>query len=407
MTEVFLSTGLLTLLLLTLTLLVVTARALLMPSGPVKITVNEMTVIQGRRGDKLLTALKEGGLEIPSACAGAGTCGLCRVRLISGSGPALATETARLSPAEIRRGMRLACQTVMRGPMSVAVPDEVLTAETFRCEVLSATVLAPLIREVVLRLPETAAFGPRPGSFVQVTAPPFALEFSEIIIPPAFEEIWMRLGWRGLRANCNISTKRAYSLANRPQDADTIVLNIRLAVPPSGQAETVPPGIVSSYLFAVSPGDFIEITGPFGTFGARDTSREMVFIGGGVGMAPLRSIIHHQLECKKTNRRISFWYGARSATDAFYTQEFRDLASRHENFTYCLALSEPGNDTEKCDQKGFIHEVAFEHYLKDHPAPETCEYYLCGPPLMIQAVRAMLARLGVKDDMIYFDDFGG
>lgn len=405
MTEILLSSGLLIALLLALTIFVMTARSILVPSGPVKVTVNDTTEIWGQCGDKLLSVLKDGGLEIPSACAGAGTCGLCRVQLVDGSGPPLATETSRLSPTEIREGTRLACQTVLRGPLSVVVPDDVLSAETITCELLSARMLAPLIREIVLRVPESAGFEPRAGSFVQITAPPYSRDFSQVSLTPEIEQIWTRMGWRKLHAEADSPTIRAYSLANRPQDRGTIVLTVRLAIPPGGSND-IPPGIVSSYLFLLAPGDKLEVSGPFGTFGAQDTNREMVFIGGGVGIAPLRAIIHDQLERAKTTRRMSFWCGARSETDAFYDDELRELDARHENFTYRLALSEPANDQTMGALQGFIHEVAFDQYLRGHPAPGECEYYLCGPPLMIQAVRSVLARLGVEDEMIFFDDFG-
>ncbi len=257
----------------------------------------------------------------------------------------------------------------------------------------------------MLDLPTGALFDPRPGSFVQVAAPAYALEFTSLDVAPVFEDTWQRLGWRGLKIATDTPVTRAYSMANTPADVHRVVLTIRLAVPPPGKGD-LPPGVVSSWLFSLKTGDAVDISGPFGSFGAQDTDREMVFIGGGVGMAPLRSIIHDQLERVGTTRQMSYWYGARSPADAFYVETFEALARAHPNFSFVLGLSEPGPETP-ATHAGFIHEVVLREYLKDHPAPEDCEYYLCGPPLMIQAVRAMLDNLGVEDEMIFFDDFGG
>lgn len=407
MIEVLISTAIFTAIILTLTLLVIAARAIFVPTRVVTITVNDTTRVQGKTGEKLLVALKAGGLHVPSACAGAGTCGLCRVRLTDGAEPPLATERARLGAAELRDGMRLACQTVVRGPLSVAVPQEVLAAQVMLCDVVSARMLAPLVRELVLSVPSGAPFDPRPGAFVQVTAMPYNLDFTQIEVNPDYRDIWDRLGWRNLSAGTNAPTTRAYSIANTPADTGRIVLVVRLALPPPTEAEKVPPGIVSSFLFGLKPGAQVHVTGPFGEFAARESGNEMVLIGGGVGMAPLRAIIHDQLTRKNTTRRISYWYGARSEIDAFFSEEFRDLARTHGNFSFHLALSESESGLSGRSHIGFVHEVAFENYLKDHPAPENCEYYLCGPPLMIEAVSAMLDALGVPEEMIFFDDFGG
>lgn len=407
MTEILLATALLTTLILLLSVGVIGARQILAPSRPAQVTVNNKTVLRGITGQKLLATLREGNIPIPSACAGAGTCGLCRVRISGEVGDPMPTELARLNRAEIRDGLRLACQFVVRGPLDVQVPDAFLSAETLSCTVSSTKMLAPLIKEIILQLPEGASFDPRPGAFAQIMAPAFKLDFSNIVVDTAHEALWQRLGWRDLRIVSDTPVTRAYSMANTPADAHHVVLTIRLAVPPPGASSDVPPGVVSSFLFAVKPGDGVDISGPYGDFGARDTDREMVFIGGGVGMAPLRSIIHDQLERHHTDRKISYWYGARSQTDAFYVAAFQALAKRHSNFRFALALSDPDPNQKTEAYTGFIHEVALREYLNDHPAPEDCEYYLCGPPLMINAVRAMLDSIGVEDDMIYFDDFGG
>jgi len=405
MTEILLATGLLTTLILLLSFGVIAARRILAPSRPVEVTVNETTTLAGFTGQKLLATLKEGDIPIPSACAGAGTCGLCRVTITGDAGEPLPTELARLSRAEVHDGVRLACQTVVRGAMSVEVPQEFLSAETLTCRVASTTMLAPLIKEIILKLPDGTSFDPRPGAFAQIIAPAFTLKFADIAVDPTHEALWQRLGWRNLKAGSDAPVTRAYSMANTPADAGHVVLTIRLAVPPPGA--DVPPGVVSSYLFGAKAGDPVDISGPYGDFGARNTDREMVFIGGGVGMAPLRSIIHDQLERVGTTRKMSYWYGARSQSDAFYVSAFRALESAHPNFRFALALSDPDPEQETDAYTGFIHEVALREYLAAHPEPEDCEYYLCGPPLMIHAVRAMLDNIGVEDDMIFFDDFGG
>lgn len=405
MTEVLLSTGFFVVLVVVLSLAVLAARRVLLPSRPVAVTVNGREQITGQTGDTLLAILRDGGLAIPSPCGGRGTCGLCRVTVPDAAGAVLPAERTRLSAAEIADGLRLSCQLRVRGPLEVTVPDDYMSATPMACEVVSNRMLAPLIREVVLRVPGDAEFEPRPGSFVQVTAPPYELDFAALDVDPAYAEVWDAFGWRTLVSRVRDSTTRAYSLANRPEDRGLVVMNIRLAVPPPGAGPEVPPGIVSSYLFGLAPGETVEVSGPFGDFGAQETGREMVFIGGGVGMAPLRAIIHDQLERLGTERTMSFWYGARSGTDAFYLDEFRDLAGRHPNFRFTVAYSDPGPE-DADGQTGFIHEVVLRDYLGDHPAPEDCEYYLCGPPLMIHAVLAMLDSLGVEEDAIFFDDFG-
>lgn len=407
MSEIALATLLLIVLVLALTALVMTARAVLLPSGPVAITINANTQIIGTTGEKLLTILNDAGIAVPSACAGAGTCGLCKVRILRGGGEVLPTEMGRLPRQEIKLGMRLACQLVVRDPLSVDVPEDILAAGSWECMVVSNIMLAPLIKEVVLKLPEDREFAFRAGSFVQVTAPAYSLDFADIDIAERHEQAWQRFGWRALGVKNTTPVSRAYSIANTPADTGYVVLNIRLAVPPPGAEEGTPPGLVSSFLFGLNPGDIVNLSGPFGEFQVQDTDREMVFIGGGVGMAPLRAMIFDQLERVGTGRKISFWYGARTGADLFYAEAFDQLAQRHENFDWRVALSNPTPDDNGTGKTGFIHDVVFEAYLKDHPTPEACEYYLCGPPLMIDAVIAMLADIGVEDDAIFNDDFGG
>lgn len=405
MTEIALGSLLLTSLILLLTLSVVLIRSVLLPSKPAILTVNGTTRIETRTGTRLLLALSDNDIHVPAACAGAGTCGLCRVRVTRGGGEVLPTETARLSRTELRDGMRLACQVALRGDIEVDVAEDLLNAENYECHVHSIRHLTPLICEITLALPD----GVRPdivtGSFVQITVPAFSLDFADLDIPEAHHSIWKSL--RTLAVKSSNPTTRAYSIANRPIDSadGRLVLDIRLALPPPSIANA-PPGIVSSWLFGLSQGDPVNICGPFTSFQARSSSAEMVFIGGGVGMAPLRAIIFDQLERLGTNRKISYWYGARSQTDLFYQDEFDALATNHPNFNWTIALSDPKPEDNWTGTTGFVHQVVFEQYLKNHPNPEACEYYLCGPPLMIRAVMAMLEDAGVDKNNIFNDDFG-
>lgn len=406
MMEILLATALLTLLMLLLTGAVIAARAVLLPARPVTITVNERMTVAGATGEKLLSILARAGIPIPSACGGLGTCGQCRVRVPGSGHEPLPTEVASLGLSQVRSGMRLACQVVVRGPLSIELPEDILAAEHWRSRVISNRMLAPLIKELVLDMPPDRDFVFRAGAFVQVTAPPYALDFADVDIAEAYSQVWNELGWHRLQVDSRASVSRAYSIANTPAEKDRVVLNIRLAVPPPGASESVPPGIVSSFLFSLRPGAAVDLAGPFGDFQACETGREMVFVGGGVGMAPLRAIIFDQLERIGTTRKLSYWYGARSGAEVFLKEEFDRLARDHENFTWTVALSDPTPGEDWRGATGFIHEVLFKRYLKDHPAPEDCEYYLCGPPLMVQAVVAMLEGLGVDDDAIFFDDFG-
>ncbi|MGB3277596.1 MAG: NADH:ubiquinone reductase (Na(+)-transporting) subunit F [Pseudorhodobacter sp.] len=405
MTEIVLGTALLTLVILFLTATVILARRVLMPSRAVTLTVNGTKQIAARAGDRLLSALNDGGILVPSACAGAGTCGLCRVTVTDGGGAALPTEAAILTLAERRQGQRLACQLVLRGDVELDVPEDALGADTFTCTVREARFLTPLIREVVLDLPPGTHPQIVAGSFLQITAPVYSLPLSDLTVPPEHARIWDQ--FRALSVNNETPVTRAYSISNRPEDnrAGRIVLNIRLALPPPTLVG-VPPGIVSTYLFGVSPGDPVLASGPFGSFRAQETGREMVFIGGGVGMAPLRAIILDQLERIGTGRRMSFWYGARNEAELFYFDEMDDLARRYPNFRWTPALSDPRPSGGWQGATGFVHQVVQERFLAGHAAPEDCEYYLCGPPLMIKAVLAMLDDAGVNKAAIFNDDFG-
>jgi Na+-transporting NADH:ubiquinone oxidoreductase subunit F len=405
MTEIALGTAIVVALVLLLTTTLLVTRRRLIPAEALAVTVNETTVIEAARGDRLLEVLQDAGIGIPAACGGSGTCGLCRVTVEGeGAGEAQATEKGVLSAAERKAHMRLACQTVLRGPCDVTVPQDFLGATGFTATVVSNRQLAPLIRELVLDLPEDQPFDFRAGGFMQLTAPAYALAFRDIKVDEPFCEAWRHAGWQDMVASSDAPVTRAYSIASRPEDGRRAVFNIRLAVPPAGHELEFPPGVVSSWLFALKPGATVETSGPFGDFHVQPTDREMIFIGGGVGMAPLRAMIHEQIG-QGTTRRIRYFYGARTAADLFYTDEFDAIAAAHPNFSWTPALSDPAPGDRWTGATGFIHDTV-RAALKDHPAPEDCEYYLCGPPIMISAVLAMLERLGVEPQSIFNDDFG-
>lgn len=405
MTEIALGTAIVIVLVLALTITLLVSRRRLVPAEALVITLNDDASLTASRGDRLLGVLQDAGIGIPAACGGAGTCGLCRVTVTGeGAGQPQATEKGVLSAAERKAHLRLACQTVLRGPCAVTVPQDFLDAAGFSCKVISNRQLAPLIRELVLDLPEDQPFDFIAGGFMQLTAPPYRLDFRDIVVDTPFREAWQHAGWRDMHGESDAPVTRAYSIASRPEDGRRAVFNIRLAVPPAGSEREIPPGIVSSWLFSLKPGALVEASGPFGDFHVQPTDREMIFIGGGVGMAPLRAMIHEQIGLK-TPRRIRYFYGARTAADLFYTEEFDAIAARHPNFKWTPALSDPAPGDRWTGATGFIHETV-RASLKDHPAPEDCEYYLCGPPVMISAVLAMLERLGVEPQSIFNDDFG-
>jgi Na+-transporting NADH:ubiquinone oxidoreductase subunit F len=389
----------------TLSLTVLIVRTWVLPAHAVSVCVNSHRTLPARTGQTLLDILLDCGIPVPSACAGVGSCGLCRVVVTSGGGEALPVERARLAKKEIQGGIRLACQVVLRRDVGVSIPDDILGAETLECRVIAARTLSPLIREIVLEVPSDRHFDHRAGAFVQVTAPAYQLKLSSIEISPEHRVAWERLGLSRLVAHSPRSVTRAYSIANTPEDEGTIVLFVRLAVPPPRAADA-PPGIVSSYLFGLKAGDTVKVSGPYGAFGATAGNREMVFIGGGVGMAPLRAIIFDQLERLGTRRKISYWYGARSRIDLFHIDDLEALARKHDNFSFTVALSDPAPNEDWSGVTGFIHSVVYERHLSTHPAPEDCDYFLCGPPLMIEAVRTMLDECGVDETSIFFDDFG-
>ncbi len=395
-----------TVIVLLLTALVLAARRILVPSGQCSIEVNQRKTLQVPIGQKLLDALNEAGIHLPGACGGAGTCGLCKLKVLHGGGEAGPQETGILSRRDIVNGARLSCQLSVQGDMAIEVDDVYFGVETWQCKVVGVRYMATLIKEILLELPGQAACQFRPGSFVQINCPPYQLDFAELDVDEDYRDIWDRDGIRNYKVSSLQTVSRAYSVANPPDDDRHINLNIRLALPPANN-RNVPPGIVSSWLFSLKAGDSVEVTGPYGHFFVEPSEREAIFIGGGVGMAPLYAQIRDLLEAQHSKRKISFWYGARSKRELFYDDTFERLQSEHDNFQWHVALSEPETKDQWKGHEGFIHRIIFDTYLVGHPAPEDCEYYLCGPPMMIHAVLAMLDNLGVDAESIHYDDFGG
>ena len=407
--EILFSVGMFTVTVLVLVLVILFARSKLVSSGKITIDVNDDPEkrIETTGGRKLLGALAAEGVFLSSACGGGGTCGQCKCVVLEGGGDALPTEAEKLSRKEIREGWRLSCQVAVKQDMKIEVPEEFFGVKKLECTVVSNDNVATFIKELVLKLPEDAEVDFRAGGFMQIEVPKFHAKFSEFEIPEEYRGDWDHFKMFDLELkNEEEETIRAYSMANYPEERGVLKFNIRIAAPPP-KTEGVPPGVVSSYVFNLKPGDKVTVFGPFGEFFAKDTEAEMVFIGGGAGMAPLRSHIFDQLRRLDSKRKITFWYGARSLREAFYVEDFDELAEQYDNFEWHLALSDPQPEDNWDGYTGFIHKVAFEHYLKDHPAPEDCEYYLCGPPMMNAAVIRMLEDLGVEPENILLDDFGG
>ena len=389
-----------------LSTLILIARTKLVETGSVHLVVNNDRDFEVSAGSKLLEALADAGLFLPAGCGGKGTCGQCKVKVFEGGGALLPTEESLVSRNEAARHVRLACQVTVREDIRVQIPEEVFGVRKWQCTVRSTGGLSTFIKEICLELPAGEEVPFRAGGYIQVECPPYRASFSDFEIEERFRDAWDELDLWRLQVGTEERTTRAYSMANYPGEKGIILLNIGIALPPPGSGPDVPPGIVSSYLFGLKPGDEVTIAGPYGEFFARETDNEMVFIGGGTGMAPLRSHIFDQLKRIKTDRKISFWFGVRSKRDLFYHQEFQRLADEHPNFTYVVALSEPREDDDWDGPTGFIHQVAYDEYLGEHKAPEDCEYYMCGPPLMISAVQKMLGDLGVPEENVMFDDFG-
>lgn len=406
MLEIILAVAVFTGVVLVLSGVILAARSRLVETGDVTITVNDERRLVLPAGGKLLTTLGEAGLLLPSACGGKGTCGQCRVCVSQGGGGMLPTEAALLSPRDAEQDIRLACQVGVKRDLSVRVPDEVFGVRQWTSTVRSNRSVATYIREVVFELPEDEPVDFRAGGYILVERPPGEVSYAAFDIEPAFRPEWEQYDLFRHRSVVSEPTTRAYSMANYPGEQGIVMLNIRIALPPPG-ATGAPPGIVSSYLFSLKPGDKVRLAGPYGEFFARNTDAEMVFVGGGAGMAPMRAHILDQLERIGTKRKMTFWYGARSRQEIFYQADFDRLETEHENFSWHVALSEAKPEDEWHGYTGFIHKVLHDHYLDKHPAPDECEYYLCGPPVMSGAVMRMLDELGVERENILLDDFGG
>lgn len=386
--------------------IIVVAKKTLLPSGEITIQVNREKKFQAKPGGKLLTTLSEEGIILSSACGGGGSCGQCRCIVKEGGGSILPTEKGKINNRDANRGVRLSCQVAVKRDMSIEVPPETLEARKWQCKVISNNNVATFIKELVIGLPEGDTVDFKAGGFIQIEVPPHTLEYQNFEIDERFLADWTKFKMFQYKSHVYNPVTRAYSMANYPGEKGIIKLNVRIASPPPGQA-AIPPGQVSSYIFNLQPGDDVTISGPFGEFFMDDSNSEIVLVGGGAGMAPLRSHIFDLFKAKHTKRKVSFWYGGRSLREVFYTDEFLEIEKNNDNFSFHLALSDPQPEDNWTGHTGFIHMVLFDQYLKDHPAPEDINYYLCGPPMMNQAIFTMLDDLGVEQENIHFDDFGG
>ncbi len=394
-----------TILLLVVVLMI--AKKSMVAQGNVKLVINDDETLSRTvaAGSTLLGTLANEKIFIPSACGGKGTCGVCKVHVYEGGGALLPSETGHISRGAAREGLRLSCQVKVKQDMKIGIPEEVFNVRKWKCRVRSNNNVATFIKELVLELPPGEAVPFRAGGYIQIEAPPHTVNYKDFIIEDEYRGDWDRFNmWRYV-SRVSDETTRAYSMASYPEEKEIIMLNVRIASPPPN-APDAPPGIMSSYIFNLKPGDEVTISGPYGEFFARETDKEMVFVGGGAGMAPMRSHIFDQLKRLKSKRKMSFWYGARSLRESFYNEEFDALQAGNPNFTWHLALSEPLPEDNWTGPVGFIHKVLYDNYLKHHEAPEEIEYYLCGPPMMNSAVTNMLIELGVERENILFDDFG-
>ncbi|MGQ4121489.1 NADH:ubiquinone reductase (Na(+)-transporting) subunit F [Klebsiella pneumoniae] len=450
--EIILGVVMFTLIVLVLSGLILAARSKLVNAGDVVIEINNEADKQIRTpaGDKLLNTLSSNGIFVSSACGGGGSCGQCRVTVKEGGGDILPTELSHITKRDAKAGCRLACQVAVKQNMKIELPEEIFGVKKWECEVISNDNKATFIKELKLRIPEGEVVPFRAGGYIQIECPPHKVAYADFDVPDEYRSDWDKFNLFRYVSEVKEPTLRAYSMANYPEEKGIIMLNVRIATPPpkvpdappgimssyiwslkpgdkvtiSGpfgeffaketDAEMVPPkvpdappGIMSSYIWSLKPGDKVTISGPFGEFFAKETDAEMVFIGGGAGMAPMRSHIFDQLKRLHSTRKISFWYGARSLREMFYDEEFEQLARDNPNFTFHVALSDPLPEDNWTGHTGFIHNVLYENYLRDHPAPEDCEFYMCGPPVMNAAVIKMLKDLGVEDENILLDDFGG
>jgi len=393
---------------LALVLVILFAKSKLVSSGDVTISINgdPEKAVTTAAGGKLLGALADQGIFIPSACGGGGTCGQCRVDVHSGGGDILPTEEGHINKREAKTGCRLACQVAVKQDMEIEVEDEIFGVQQWECEVISNDNQATFIKELKLQIPNGESVPFKAGGYIQIEAPAHHVKYSDFDIDDQYKGDWNHFGFFDVESKVDEPTLRAYSMANYPEEEGIIMLNVRIATPPPGRLH-LPAGKMSSFIFSLKAGDKVTISGPFGEFFAKETDNEMVFIGGGAGMAPMRSHIFDQLKRLNSKRKMSFWYGARSKREMFYEDDYNGLAADNDNFQWHVALSDPQKEDNWEGMTGFIHNVLYENYLKDHEAPEDCEYYMCGPPMMNAAVIHMLKDLGVEDENIMLDDFGG
>jgi Na+-transporting NADH:ubiquinone oxidoreductase subunit F len=406
--EIYLGVGMFITIVLALVFIIMFAKSKLVPEGEITIRINggAEDSITAQPGDKLLGALANAGIFVSSACGGGGTCGQCRVDIKAGGGELLPTEVDHISKKDAKQGCRLSCQVSIKENMDIELDEEIFGIKKWDCEVISNDNKATFIKELVLRIPNGESVPFKAGGYIQIEAPPHHVKYKDFDIPTEYRGDWERFGFFNIESKVEDETIRAYSMANYPEEEGIIMLNVRVASPPPNNL-SLPAGKMSSYIWSLKEGDKATISGPFGEFYAKETAAEMVFVGGGAGMAPMRSHIFDQLRRLNSTRPITFWYGARSLREMFYVEDFDMLQKENENFKWHVALSDPQPEDNWEGDTGFIHNVLLENYLKDHPAPEDCEFYMCGPPMMNAAVINMLKELGVEDENIMLDDFGG
>ena len=394
-----------TLVVMALVAIILAARAGLVPAGNVTLTINEEKTIEISVGGKLLAALISNKIFLSAACGGKGSCGQCRLKIFEGGGELVPVELSHITKGQAKEGERLACQVGLKQDMKLHVPESVFGVKKWVCKVRSNPSVATFIKELTIELPPGESVDFRAGGYIEIQAPPHHLSYKDFDIEEQFRDEWDKYDVWQYESTVTEPVTRAYSMASYPEEEGLIMLNVRVCPPPA-DAPNAPPGIMSSYIFNLKPGDEVTISGPFGEFYARDTEKEMMFVGGGAGMAPMRSHIFDQLKRIQTDRTITFWYGARSRREIFYEDEFNQLQEEHENFKWFVALSDPQPEDNWDGPTGFIHEVLYDLYIKDHAAPDDCEYYMCGPPVMNAAVVGMLENQGVEREDIMFDDFG-
>ena len=406
MLEIALGVIFFTAIVIALVFMIIGAKKKLVAAGDVEILINNEKKIHVPAGSKLLNALSDNQLFVSSACGGGGSCGQCKVKVLSGGGEILPTELSHITKREAAHGERLACQVSVKHNMNVEVEDSVFGVKKWECTVKSNDNVATFIKELVLQLPEGEAIDYRAGGYIQIECPPHVSKYADMNVAEEYRPDWDKFNlWRYV-SEVKEPALRAYSMASYPEEKE-IMLNVRIATPPPGAPDSVPPGVMSSFIFNLKPGDKVIVSGPYGEFFAKDTDAEMVFIGGGAGMAPMRSHIFDQLRRLKSKRKITFWYGARSKREMFYVEDFDMLARENDNFDWHVALSDPLPEDNWKGYTGFIHNVLFEEFIKNHPNPEDCEYYMCGPPIMNSSVINMLLANGVDRENIFLDDFGG